>query len=382
MSTSFEIPYHKVFANKALELKYINEVLESGKTSGNQEQCQNVINCLKRDFSYNDVLLMPSATSALEAMALLLDIQVGDEIIMPSFTFVSTANAFALRGAKIVFADIESETLNLCPKSLERSITPKTKACIVINYGGIAAKIYEIKDLCEKNNIVLLEDAAQCLGSKYQGEFLGSFGSMSCLSFHESKIVQCGEGGALILNDSRFLQRARRIQDKGTNRHEFKLGNVSKYQWQDLGSSYLMSELNAAYLRSQLNFWQEIVETRKKIWNLYHNAFSSFENSGICQTAKIPKDAITNGHIFYLVFSNSTQRDNFTIHMKREGVECVTHYEPLHNSPMAAKLGVNFESLDVTEKVFAGLVRLPIYPGLESKIELIIKAVKTYFNKI
>ena len=380
MQQVYDIPYHQVYSDKELELKYLNEVLESGATSGNQGQCQKVIEKLKSDFSYKEVLLLPSATSALEMMALLLEIAPGDEVIMPSFTFVSTANAFALRGAKIVFVDIEEDTLNLCPLSLEEAITSATKACVVIHYGGVAAKLNEIQSICQKNNVILLEDSAQCIGSQYKGTYLGNFGELSCLSFHQSKNVQCGEGGALIINSEKYTKRARIIQEKGTNRFEFKEGRVNKYHWLDLGSSYLMPELSAAYLRAQLSHWEEQQEIRQKNWHQYYEAFLNLQKLGHCRLVNLPKDVEVNGHVFYLLLNSQDERESFVAYMKTQSIQVATHYEALHLTKFGIKLTQTVGDLKHTEKVVSRLVRLPTYPMSKESSARVIKAVNSYFS--
>lgn len=377
---SYKIPYHQTDCDADKALAYSREVIESGQTSGNKRQSELVQNLLKREFAFKEVFLMPSATSALESMALLLDIQPGDEVIMPSFTFVSTANAFALRGARIVFVDIEPETLNLCPRALERAITPKTKACVVIHYAGVAAKIQEIQVICEQHQLHLLEDTAQCLGAQFEDKFLGHFGTMACLSFHESKMVQCGEGGALIINDPSYVDRAHILQDKGTNRYDFSRGLVRKYHWLDLGSSYLMPELSAAYLRSQLENWRTWLEIRQQIWQQYFLHLQSYQDRGWCQLAKVPQGAKLNGHIFYVIFPERVHRDKFIEHMKNASIEVSTHYEPLHQGQAARQFAEVRGSMPVTEQVAAGLVRLPIYPKMYDQQAKVIEAIQQFFK--
>ncbi|MCB0391858.1 MAG: dTDP-4-amino-4,6-dideoxygalactose transaminase [Bdellovibrionales bacterium] len=377
-----QYPYHKISSDKMLELEYIEDVLKSGQTSGNQYQANKVSDILKKDFNFKNVLLTPSATAALEMMALLLNIGPGDEVIMPSFTFVSTANAFALRGAKVVFADIEEKTLNLCPQSLEKSITEKTKACVVIHYGGVAADLTKIQNICIKNNIILLEDAAQCIGSQYDDKFLGSFGSLACLSFHQSKNIQCGEGGALLINDNKYIDAARIIQEKGTNRFDFKSGKANKYVWQSLGSSYLMPELSAAYLRAQLTHWKPWQVERIKVWNSYYKCLKVFSDKGLCKIASLHDKVAHNAHIFWLVLPEANIKEDFIDFMNAHSVQVATHYEPLHKSKAAEKFALNYQKLNVTESIVEGLVRLPIYSQLSEDLNNIILALNKFFKEL
>ena len=362
------IPFHVPFcANR--ETEYLNVAVHADQKSGNgsfYRQCQATVN---QEFGFKNTVFTSSCTDALELAALLLDIRPGDEVILPSYTFVSTANAFLLRGASIVFCDSLSDEPNLDVGALEKLISPRTKAIVVVHYGGRACDMNEILKLSNQYGFYVVEDAAQCIGSTISKEmsphsagnnngtaYLGTQGHLATFSFHDTKNIHCGEGGMLLINDAQFVERAEILKDKGTNRAKFFRGEIDKYTWVDLGSSYLPSEYNMAVLLAQLEQWNEVTQRRKNIWQLYHNHFSSFSHL-------LPPKIPGNGHNFYLVFPNEMSRNEFSTSMRTMGIQTLFHYQPLHRSPLAQALGPQVD-LPHADKFGNGLVRLPLYPQL------------------
>tara|TARA_B100000989_G_scaffold151108_1_gene112680 strand:- start:17749 stop:18885 length:1137 start_codon:yes stop_codon:yes gene_type:complete len=343
----------------------LKEKLEGGR-SNSSEAC---IKYLKENFLIQDCLLTTSCTSALELSALVLKLNPGDEVILPSYTFVSSANAFVLRGCKPVFVDIRKEDLNLNLDLVEQAITKKTKALVVIHYGGISCDMKKAKNICKKYNLALIEDAAQAVGSKYKDLFLGSIGDMGAYSFHGTKNITCGEGGAILINKKKYLNKAQIHYEKGTNRLAFSLGKVSKYNWRDIGSSHILSNFSASLLLGQLRREKVINETRMNIWNDYNDFFSS--NKSLItkyRICSVPTYATKhNGHLFFLIFNNKKMTNNFIKKMREEGCEVSKHYVPLHNSPFGKKVGRVSSSMKVTENAGDCLVRLPLWPGVEAK---------------
>jgi len=320
---------------------------------------------LKDNINCNKSLLTHSCTAALEMSALLLYLKPGDEVIMPSFTFVSTANAFALRGGDPVFVDFRPDTLNIDEKKIEDAITPKTKAIVVVHYAGVACEMNTILKIANKHNLAVIEDAAQGIMAKYNGTPLGSIGTFGCLSFHETKNIHCGEGGALLINDVRYVERAEIIREKGTNRSQFFRGQVDKYRWVDIGSSYLPGELTAAFLAAQLECAEEITQKRLNIWNKYHEIFQDLENTEKVRRPIIPKECQHNGHIYYLLLNKRYERDEILKKLRKFGVNAVFHYQPLHSSPAGIKHGRTQCTLDVTEDISERIIRLPMWIGFD-----------------
>ena len=314
------------------------------------------INCRK-------ALLTHSCTAALEISALLLEIKRGDEIIMPSYTFVSTANAFALRGGIPVFVDIRQDTLNIDENSIERAITDKTRAIVVVHYAGVACEMDTIMKIADIHRIPVIEDAAQGIIAKYNGSPLGSIGTFGCLSFHETKNIHCGEGGALLINDKKYIERAEIIREKGTNRSQFFRGQVDKYRWVDIGSSYLPGELTAAFLAAQLEHAEEITLKRLDIWDKYHEIFQDLEKIEKVRRPIIPKECEHNGHIYYLLLDKRYNRDSVLKKMNELGVNAVFHYQPLHCSPAGKKYGKHSSPLPVTYDISERIIRLPMWIG-------------------
>lgn len=366
------------------EMTYIREAINHGRLSGDNLFSNKCQQWLKKKLKCKSALLTPSCTHALEMAAILIDIQKGDEVIMPSYTFVSTANAFVLRGAKIVFVDICKDTMNIDPSKIEHAITSKTKAIIPVHYAGVSCDMNMIMNIAKKHALFVIEDAAQAMMSKYQGKELGSIGHMAAFSFHETKnYTSGGEGGALIINETVFAERAEIIREKGTNRSQFFRGEVDKYSWVDIGSSYLMNEISAAYLWSQLEMCDAINNNRIHIWNSYNNRLKDLRDKGVIELPLVPKNCCHNGHMFYLKMKNIYERDKLLKYLKKRKVHAVFHYIPLHSS----KAGLDnsrFNGLDIfTTKESERLVRLPLYYKLKEKeIDFIIDCIYSYFNQV
>ena len=319
-------------------------------------------------------LLTTSCTDALEMSAILLDIKQGDEVIMPSFTFVSTSNAFVLRGAKIVFVDVNPKTMNIDESLIESAITSNTKAIVLVHYAGWSCDMDKVMSISKKHNIPVVEDAAQALGAEYKGKKLGTFGAMSCFSFHETKNIQCGEGGALVINDDKYIKRAEIVREKGTNRSQFLRGQTDKYTWVDLGSSFLPSELNAAFLYTQLVKIDYINSDRVRIWNKYLAAFKDQYDVLNC-----PDYCSKNAHLFSIRLKDVEERTSFIDYLKKNGVSSVFHYVPLHTSP-AGRIYSNFHGEDkFTTSESERLVRIPLYFGMtEADQEKVISVIKSF----
>ena len=364
--------------NKPLNLFSYEDLLplkNSNHFSGNGSFTSNCHDWLKDNIKCKKVLLTHSCTSALEMSGLLLDIKPGDEIIMPSYTFVSTANAFVLRGAIPVFLDIREDTLNIDEKQIEGAITSKTKAILVVHYAGVACEMNTIMDMANKHNIPVIEDAAQSIMAKYNGTPLGSIGKFGCLSFHETKNIHCGEGGALLINNEKYIERAEIIREKGTNRSQFFRGQVDKYRWVDIGSSYLPGELTAAFLAGQLEHAEEITQKRLDIWDKYHEIFQDLEKIEKVRRPIIPKECEHNGHIYYLVLNKRYNRDSVLKKMNELGVNAVFHYQPLHSSPAGKKYGKHTSPLPVTDDTSERIIRLPMWIGFDQH-ERVLEALK------
>ena len=361
------IPFNKPHMT-GHELEYISKAHTNGILSGDGPYSKLCEKWLEKTLGAQKALLTHSCTAALEMAAILADIQPGDEIIMPSYTFVSSANAFVLRGGVPVFVDIHPSSLNINEMLIEDAITPKTRAIVPVHYAGVACNMDVIMNIANQYGLIVIEDAAQGILSTYKGQMLGSIGHMGCLSFHETKNIISGEGGALLVNDDKFLLRSEIIRDKGTNRAQFNKGGVDKYTWQDIGSSFLPGEITAAFLFAQLEQSREITAERLSIWHRYHEAFSNLDFAWL-KLPFIPDDVLTNGHIYFLRLSNLHNRDEFIKKMAEMQINCVFHYVPLHNSPAGKKYGRCFSSLIVTEESSDTLVRLPLWIGLSKKTQ-------------
>jgi dTDP-4-amino-4,6-dideoxygalactose transaminase len=325
-------------------------------------------------------LLTHSCTAALEMAALLADIQAGDEVIMPSYTFVSTANAFVLRGGVPTFVDIRPDTLNIDERLIEQAITPRTKAIVAVHYAGVACEMDVIMDIARRHGLWVIEDAAQALGSSYRGRKLGTIGHLAAFSFHETKNIVSGEGGALVVNDPALTERAEIIRDKGTNRSRFFRGEVDKYTWIDVGSSYLPGELIAAFLFAQLQHIDRINGLRIEIWNHYLLQFRALEQQGRITLPTIPSGCEHNAHLFYVLTASHDEQSGLLAALKADGIGAVFHYVPLHSSDAGIRLGRAASAMCVTDELANRVVRLPLYPGLtEDEFGRVCGAVRRFF---
>lgn len=362
------------------ELTYIQQALVNQQLAGNGYFTQQCEQWFEQRFKTPKALLTPSCTASLEMAAILLDIQIGDEIIMPSYTFVSTANAFALRGAKIVFVDIRPDTMNIDENQIEAAITSKTKAIVVVHYAGVACEMDSIMQLAKQYGLYVVEDAAQGVMSQYKGRALGTIGHIGCFSFHETKNYTAGgEGGATLINDTTLIERAEIIREKGTNRSQFFRGQVDKYTWRDIGSSYLMSELQATYLYAQLQSADEINQKRLQLWQHYWEMFQSLV--GRIKLPVIPDDCQHNAHLFYLKLSDLSERSAFIQFMKQRDILTVFHYIPLHSSPAGKQFGTFCGKDRVTTEESERLVRLPLFFNMTNdEQERVIQSALDYFK--
>lgn len=346
------------------EMDYMAEAITSGKISGDGGFTKKASALLEEQLGVSKVLLTTSCTHALEMMAILLDIQPGDEVILPDFTFVSTINAFVLRGARPVFADIRPDTLNLDETRLEALITPNTRAIVPVHYAGVSCELDAILEIANRHGLAVLEDNAHGLFAKYKGRFLGTFGAMATQSFHETKNFSCGEGGALLINDPRFTERAEIIREKGTNRSRFFRGQVDKYSWVDIGSSYLPSDILAAYLYAQLEQREKIQTHRQKIWDAYHAGLKDWANKHQVKLPFVPKESEQAYHMFYMLLPSLELRQGLISHLRERDVQAVFHYLPLHLSDMGRKFGGRPGDCPVTEATSDRLLRLPFHNAL------------------
>lgn len=365
------------------EKNYILEAIKSNHISGNGEFTKKCELWFDKNLACKKTLLTPSCTHALEMAAILLDIKEGDEVIMPSYTFVSTANAFALRGAKIVFVDIHPDTMNIDETKIEAAITNKTKAIVAVHYAGVACKMDTIMKIANHHNIFVIEDAAQGIMSYYNGKPLGTIGHLGAFSFHETKnITSAGEGGLLIINDEKFVERAEIIREKGTNRSLFFRGMVDKYSWVDIGSSYLMNDVSAAYLWGQLEKIDEIQNDRLNSWNLYYEGLKDLEKYGYIELPTIPRECTNNAHMFYIKVKDFETRTNLLNYLKNNGINAVFHYIPLHSSVAGKEFG-NFNKEDsYTTTESERLIRLPMYYRLKrSDIKKVLLSIENFFKK-
>jgi dTDP-4-amino-4,6-dideoxygalactose transaminase len=371
------IPFNKPYLT-GKETEYIAEAVASGKISGNGKYTQFCQKYFEEKYGFKKTLLTTSCTDALEMAAILIDIQPGDEVIMPSYTFVSTANAFVLRGAKIVFADSESNHPNIDAYKIESLITSKTKAIVPVHYAGVSCDMDSIMELANKYNLFVVEDAAQAIDSFYKGKPLGSIGHLSAFSFHETKNIISGEGGMLAINDEQFAKRAEIIWEKGTNRSAFWRGEVDKYGWVDVGSSFLPSEIISAFLWAQLENLEKIQNKRKYIWDKYHQAFQSLKNR--IQLPLIPDYATNNAHMYYLICKDLDERTNLIAYLREKNIHAVFHYLSLHTSPFYADKH-DGRKLDRTDYYSDRLIRLPMYYELSDEdIQLITDSVVEFYN--
>ena len=370
------IPFNSPYSPERSREKFLNEDLNS-KHSGDGPFTRAASSILEEISGSALSLLTPSCTAALEMTALLLEIQPGDEVIMPSFTFVSTANAFALRGARPVFVDIRPDTFNIDERLIEAAITERTKAIVVVHYAGVGCEMDEVLSIANRHGLVVIEDNAHGLGGTYKGQKLGTFGSLSTLSFHETKNIQCGEGGALLINDEAMIEPAEIIREKGTNRSRFFRGQVDKYTWVSVGSSYLLADILAAFLLGQLEEFDFIQGRRQNVWSAYREGLADWADSTGFTFQHCPSDREHPAHLFALLAPDLEQRQLMIEHLKEQGVNAVFHYVPLHSSPAGLQFGER--DLPVTDSVSEQLLRLPLYPSLtDDQVESVISAVKNF----
>ncbi len=363
------------------EEKYLIQSMKSLKISGDGEFTRRCHKWFEERLGCKKALLTTSCTHALEMTAILIDIQPGDEVIMPSYTFVSTANAYALRGAKIVFVDIRPDTMNIDETLIEAAITEKTKAIVPVHYAGVACEMDTIMDIAKRHNLFVIEDAAQGMMSSYKGKPLGTIGHFGTFSFHETKnYTSGGEGGLLIINDEAYISKAEIIREKGTNRSQFFRGMVDKYSWVDIGSSYLMNDLSAAYLWGQLDIADEINDERVGHWKMYHKGLSGLEKKGFIALPTVPEACVHNAHMFYIKVDNLKDRTRLIGHLASHGVQAVFHYVPLHSAPAGMKFGT-FAGEDIyTTAESEKLIRLPLYYGIKKEeIQSVIDAIVDYY---
>jgi len=374
------IPFNKPTVT-GMEEQYISEAIKQGELCGDGSFTHKCNEWFEQHFDAEKALLTTSCTHALEMAAILIDIQPGDEVIMPSYTFVSTANAFVLRGAKVVFIDVDPKTMNMNPILIEEAITKKTRAIVPVHYAGVACNMNEIMSIASKHNLYVIEDAAQGVMSKYNGRYLGTIGHLGCYSFHETKNYNCGEGGALVINDPQFIEKAEIIREKGTDRSRFFRGQVDKYTWVNQGSSYLPSELNAAFLFAQLENAEFINEQRLKKYEYYYKHLSDLAKKGYIQLPFVPEQCEHNAHMFYIKVKDLDTRSRLIQFMKQEGVISVFHYVPLHSAKAGQIHGVFYGEDRFTTKESERLMRLPLYHALtESEMDQVIDLIKHFFE--
>lgn len=352
-----DVPFNRPFI-VGKELFYISQAVLQGNLAGDGQFTKRCNEWLEKNFGAKKVMLTTSCTAALEISAILCDIEPGDEVIMPSFTFVSTANAFALRGANIKFVDIRRDTLNIDENLIEGAITDRTKVIVPVHYSGVACEMDTIVEIADKYNLIVVEDAAQAVNATYKDRFLGTLGHLGAYSFHETKNFICGEGGAIAINDEQFMERAEVIREKGTDRSKFFRGEVGKYTWIDIGSSYLPSEIIAAFLYAQLEEAQTITKKRQKIFDHYKDQLIPLQEKGLVQLPFSPPECQHNAHMFYLLVSN---RNELIEYLKTKKINSIFHYVPLHTSPMGLKIGYHKGNLPITEDVSSRIIRLPCY---------------------
>ena len=364
------------------ESEYVNDAVMSHKICGDGDYTKKCNDWLEKNVGTRKALLTTSCTHATEMAALLAGINEGDEVIMPSYTFVSTANAFVLRGAVPVFVDIRPDTMNINEELIEDAITEKTKAIVPVHYAGVCCDMDKIMDIAERHRLMVIEDAAQAIQSTYKGKNAGTFGQFGCLSFHETKNFSMGEGGALLIRDEEYIEKAEIIREKGTDRSKFHRGQVDKYTWVDFGSSYLPSELNAAYLYAELEVAGKILNDRMNSWNMYKEHLRELSDRGCIELPHIPDDCTHNAHMFYIKLKDLDERTRFISHMKANDIMTVFHYIPLHTAPAGIRYA-RFHGEDrYTTKESERLVRLPLYYGLKpDQIDRICEAVGRFFNE-
>ncbi len=364
------------------EEKHVMQSMQSAQISGDGSYTKMCHEWFTQHLNCKKALLTTSCTHALEMAAMLLDIKAGDEVIMPSYTFVSTANAFVLRGAKIVFVDIRPDTMNLDEDKIEAALSPKTKAIVPVHYAGVGCEMEKIMNIADHHGLYVIEDAAQAMTSSYQNQQLGTIGHMGAFSFHETKnYTSAGEGGLLIINDKKFVERAEIIREKGTNRSLFFRGMVDKYSWVDIGSSYLMNDVSAAYLWGQLEQYQTIRNNRLASWNTYLKGLSGLANSGFIELPSIPSNCQHNAHMFYIKVENLDVRSQLIKHLKEADILSVFHYVPLHSAPAGMNFGRLSGTDEFTTKESERLLRLPLFYGIKAtELQSVISSIEAFYK--
>jgi dTDP-4-amino-4,6-dideoxygalactose transaminase len=377
-----EIPFNRPFTT-GREFDHVREAIENGHLAGSGPFTERCSKWLEERIGSDHVLLTHSCTAALEMAVMLLDIGPGDEVVMPSFTFVSTATAVVVRGGTPVFVDVRPDTLNIDEEKVRAAITPATKAVLVVHYAGVGCAMNELAAVADETGVALVEDAAHGILATYEDRPLGSFGPLAALSFHETKNVHCGEGGALLINDPAYRERAEILLDKGTNRRRYFRGQVDKYSWVDVGSSYAPSEINAAFLWAQLEDADEITARRLAIWSRYHEAFAGLEERGMARRPVTPDSCVHNAHMYYLLLPDLERRSRLITDLKETGIHAVFHYVPLHSSDAGSRFGRQAGDLTVTEDASDRLVRLPLWPGMtDEDVERVIDAVESTVARV
>lgn len=374
------IPFNKPFiAGK--ELYYIAQAVLAGHLSGDGLYTKKCHQWFEEHLGCKRALLVHSCTAALEMAAILCDIQPGDEVIIPSFTFVSTANAFVLRGGRPVFVDIRPDTLNINEQLIEMSITPKTKAIVPVHYAGVPCAMDEIMSIAKRYNLLVVEDAAQALLSKYKGRYIGTIGHLGCFSFHETKNIISGEGGALLINDEHFIEQAEIIREKGTNRSKFYKGEVDKYTWVDIGSSFLPSELIGAFLYAQLEQAEKIIAVRYKIYRYYYEGLKHLCERELIRLPFTDEDCMNNGHMFYIITRSREERSELIAYLKERSIWALFHYIPLHSSPAGIKYGRVSGKMTVTDDISERILRLPMYYEMHNdEIDRVVQALEGFYK--
>lgn len=380
LKEKMKIPFNKPHLTYK-EMGYISHAQSLGQLSGDGFYTRRCHDWIEKNIGAKKALLTHSGTTALDMMAILIDIKPGDEIIMPSFNFTSTANAVVLRGGIPVFVDIRSDTQNIDEKLIEEAITDKTKAIFVVHYAGVGSEMDEIQKIAKKHKLFVLEDAANGLLATYRGRFLGNIGHMGAYSFHETKNITSGEGGALLINDRKFIERAEIIREKGTNRTKFFRGEIDKYSWVDIGSSYLPGEVIAAFLMGQLDDVRLITEKRIKVWETYHKLFKGLEREGKLRRPIVPSICKHNGQLYYLLLDNLRIRNKLITFLKKKGIVAVFHYIPLHSSQAGKKYGKVMGKMKNTDYAANSLLRLPLFFDItDAEIEYVAKSVHDFFK--
>jgi len=377
----FEIPFNKP-SIVGSELIYVGQAVANGHSSGDGPFTRRVEVFLESSFGAKRVMLTTSCTASLETAAMLCDLGPGDEAILPSYTFVSTANAVVLRGATPVFVDVRPDTLNIDERLIEAAVTPRTRAIFPVHYAGVGCEMDAIMAIAERHNLMVIEDAAQGVFAKYKDRWLGTIGHLGCYSFHETKNFSCGEGGALVVNDPRLEKRAEVLRQKGTNRSQFLRGQTDKYTWVDIGSSYAPSDMLAAFLLGQLENMEKITARRMALYELYASQLSPLAEHGLIGLPSVPSHCATNHHMFYILVADIGVRSALIEHLRQAGILAVFHYVPLHSSPFAASLGAAPTNLPVTDEMSARLLRLPMFFDLRDReVAEITHCIKAFYDR-